>query len=230
MKAAISCQQQLTADDSWWQLMKMEINLEGWNLVHISPAWCKWKFHLILFMKAAISCQQLLTVDDSWWQLMKEKINLEGWHLVHISPIGCQWIFHLFFLWQLSSAVSSCWQLMTPDEYENQPKDLKFGTQITLRVQMKILFHFFVTLKNDILEIEFLGTAVTANKLLDSLDHPSIKTLAEIWHKNDFLIIDANSKSFFFCNKWTVVNSCSTQLVLAGLGQKHPAFPELSLA
>ena len=45
-----------------------------------------------------------------------------------------------FFSYQLSSAVNSCQQLMTADkvdEIKNQPRELKFGKDITNRVYMK---------------------------------------------------------------------------------------------
>ena len=50
----ISTAEQLSAaDNSCWLLMKMEINLESWNLANIT---------------AVIRCQQLSTPVDSWWK------------------------------------------------------------------------------------------------------------------------------------------------------------------
>ena len=42
-----------------------------------------------------------------------------------------------FFSYQLSSAVNICQQLKTVDENKNQPRELRFGTQITLGVCIK---------------------------------------------------------------------------------------------
>ena len=49
---------------------------------------------------------------------------------------------NLFFI----SAVIRCQQLITVDEKENQPRELKFGTHIIFSVQMKnpIIFFFIL--------------------------------------------------------------------------------------
>ena len=141
MTAVISCQQLLTADDSSWKLIKMKINLESWNLAHISLLGCRWKFHLNFF---PASCHQLSTAVESWWKLIIMKINLDSWNLAHISPLGYKWKSHYFFGTAIISFVcNSCHQLLTTDDSENQHGELKFWTYITFRVVMKIPFNFF---------------------------------------------------------------------------------------
>ena len=48
-----------------------------------------------------------------------------------------------FFSYQLSSAVNSWLQVVTADENENHPRELKFGTHINFSVHMKISIIFF---------------------------------------------------------------------------------------
>ena len=110
----------------------MKIIQESWNLAHISTLVCTWKFHLNFFHS---SCHQLSIAVNSWEQLIKMKISLKSWNLAHISTLVCIWKFQLNFSpYQLSSAVNSCQQLKTIDENENQPRELKFGTDITWRL------------------------------------------------------------------------------------------------
>ena len=72
MTAVISCQQLLTAVDSWWQLIRKKFD---WNIcVHTKVDTCA-KFQLSGFIFIFISCQQLLSAVDSWWQLLQKKIQ-----------------------------------------------------------------------------------------------------------------------------------------------------------
>ena len=49
-----------------------------------------------------------------------------------------------FLVWELSSAVKSCQQLLTADKILNHPRELKFGTPINFSVYMRIPLNFFV--------------------------------------------------------------------------------------
>ena len=81
-----SCHQLSTTDNSCWQLMKLKIKLESWNLAQISALRGRWKCHLIFF---CYSCHQLSTSDNSCWQLMKMKIKLESWNSAQVSTLVC---------------------------------------------------------------------------------------------------------------------------------------------
>ena len=103
------CCQLSTTNNNWWQLMKMKINLEIYNLAHISPLGCWRKFSLNLVH----NFYQLLTAVNNLWQryqLIKMKISLECYNLAHIPPLDCKWRFHLIFFH------NSCHQLSTSDE------------------------------------------------------------------------------------------------------------------
>ena len=70
--AVNTCNQLLTAVDSWWQLIGKKFY---WNFyVHTKVDTCA-KFELSRMIFIFINCHQLLTAVDSWWQLLRKKID-----------------------------------------------------------------------------------------------------------------------------------------------------------
>ena len=103
----ISCQQLLTAFDSWWQLSHKKFK---WDF-HLPPkAKTCAKFQLSRLIFIFTSCQQLLTADDSC-----HKKNLNG---IFIYPLKLIPVPNFSSLGWFSflSAVNSCWQLLTADD------------------------------------------------------------------------------------------------------------------
>ena len=165
-KICDSCHKLSKAVKSCWQLMKMKINLESWNLAQVSALGGRWRSH----KKNCDSCHQLSKAVKSCWQLMKMKINLESWNLAQVSALPGRWRSHkkkfvtaVISCQQLSKAVDNlvqtsllgsrwkfylilfrnrCHQLSTADENENQPRELKFGTSVNFSVYINIPVKF----------------------------------------------------------------------------------------
>ena len=109
-----SCHQLSKAVNSCWQLIKMKINLESWNLAHPSTLVFTRKFQLNFFhishhqLSAAVnSCQQLITVNENENQPRGLKFGKDITNRVYMNiPVS-------FFSYHLSSAVNSFQQLIT---------------------------------------------------------------------------------------------------------------------
>ena len=124
----ISCHQLSIAVNSCWQLIKVKINLESWNLAQVT-AWgvdedpikekFEWNFHippktdtcaqfqLSTLIFVFISSQQLLTADDS-----RHIKNFNGIfiYLLKLIPVA---IFIYLGWFSFLSAVNWFWQLET---------------------------------------------------------------------------------------------------------------------
>ena len=115
LSAVNSCWQLLTADDSCHKKMN-GIFIYPPKLIPVpnfsSLGWFS-------FPSTVISCHQLLTAFDGWWQLIWK--NLTGCFMYTLKLLLVQsfsslgWFSFFFNLYQLLSAVLSCWQLMTVD-------------------------------------------------------------------------------------------------------------------
>ena len=89
-----------------------------------------------------ISCHQLSTTIKHWWQLIIGHENQPrelkfGAHI--ILRVYIKLIVQLF-LYQLSTALNSCLELIITDENEHQPKELIFSTHITIWIKIKLFF------------------------------------------------------------------------------------------
>ena len=87
--------------------MKIKMNLESWKLAHLSPMWWGWKLHLNFFRN---SYHQLSTAFNNCQQLIKMKFSSTPSKVIYVP------IFSSLGWFSFSSAVNSCWQLLTAND------------------------------------------------------------------------------------------------------------------
>ena len=114
--------QLFAAATSCWQLMKADIKKINWNFIPTLKVMCMPNFSSlgwISFSSTIRSCHQLLTAFDSWWKPSQKKFNFSFYAQIksdiHAKFQLSRLIFIFVTFYQLSSAVDSCWQLLTAD-------------------------------------------------------------------------------------------------------------------
>ena len=139
----ISFHQLSTAVDSWWQLSWKKLY---WILIYTLKVICVPNFSLLgwfSFSSVVISCWHEKKLNEIFIYTLRmicvQNFSPLGWFSFSSVVISCC---------QLSAAVDSCWQLITADENENQPRVESFRTHHLYGLNKNSIEIFFVTAFN----------------------------------------------------------------------------------